>query len=279
MAKKVEEWTREIPNYVEKYSHNMIARKVLPVRKVGADVAVDVVTTYESTGTGAVIAAMGTVPSGSRTAASVDKHSIVQILDGFNVHEKELKLDSKIKSRNLDMCIRNLHKKEDELAINGDTNTNISGITDAPATANTITTAQNNGAWDGSEANDIYQDVLTGIGLLDSDFDVAGILCNPVDALKLRGMSSERQQYWTEIVDLFMGAKKFDDFVFKSNRVTAGNVYLFVKDPMAAELVVAENTTVAAIPQQPGRNYPIEVYEWCTVEIHNTDCFVKIATG
>lgn len=274
------EYTREILNYVEKYSDNMVARKLFPVRNVGKDVEIDVVTTYEKrSGDGAVVCGKGVVPSGSGARASSANHTIYQILDGFSIHEKDLKLDPKLKNRNVDICMRNVHKTEDDLAINGQTNLNLDGIVDVVPSGNKITTATNNGKWDGSESNDIYQDVLTAIGMLDGDFDPSWIVGNPTDINYLNGMDSERQPYWKTIIDLFPSAKKKEDVFFKSNRVTAGNVYVGCKDPMAGEVVVSENATVATIPMQPGRIYPIEIYEWVTVELHTADCFAEIATG
>lgn len=279
LQRKAEVWEREILDYIEKYSHNMIARKVLPIRNVGKDAEIDVVSTYESTGRGAIIAAKGVVPSGSKVKVKSTSHTIYQILDGFDLHEKDLNIEPKLKNRNVDLCMRNVHKAEDELALNGKTSINVNGISDAPAlSSNTTTAAQNHGAWDGSEANDIHADIIRAINQLDTDFDAAWILGNPIDINYLNALDSERQPYWRTIVDLFDGATKKTDFLFKSNRITAGTVYVGVKDILAAELVVSENATVATLPMQRGRLYPVEIYEWVTVEIHNTNAFASIVT-
>lgn len=284
LARNTEEWTREILNFVEKYSDNMVGRKIVNVRNIGADVAVDVVQTFDKKGADALICAKGTVPSGTGSSVIETKHSIYQLLAGFDIHEKDLKLDPKLKNRNIDICMRRVHRAEDELVINGNTALNINGITDGIPTANQITVAgaggtlANNGAWNGSEANDIYQDVLNAIGMLDTDFDAAWIAGNPVDINYVRGMDSERNPYWETLRGLF-NATKPEDFLFKSNRFTAGTVIVGVKDPDAAELVIGENPKVTALPIQRGQMYPVEITAWETFEKHNTDCFASIATG
>jgi len=61
--------------------------------------------------------------------------------------------------------------------------------------------------------------------------------------------------------------------------VTAATVYLGPVDSDAAELLVSENPTIRTLPLQSGGNYPIEIYEWITPEIHNSDSMAQIATG
>ncbi|KAB3541833.1 MAG: hypothetical protein C5617_009105 [ANME-2 cluster archaeon] len=78
----VEAWEREIVDYVERYKDNMTARNVLPVRNVGADIAIDVVTNYDRTGPGAQIVAKGAVPDSMGLKATDTKHDIFQISTG-----------------------------------------------------------------------------------------------------------------------------------------------------------------------------------------------------
>jgi len=278
MQTKVEAFDRMIANYINTYDHNRVARKILSTRNVGANIATDVVTTYEETGAEAVIAARGTIPSNSGSTPNEKKHTLYQILSGFQIHNKDMQEDSKLHARNVDICMRKLHKKEDDFAINGSSTLNVNGIADAPTSANTITTSTNNGAWAATESNDIYQDFVIAKGMLDSDLSPAGVLCNPTDANYLLGMDSERKVYWESIRGLFR-AREFDDFVFQSNRVTAGNVYMFAKGPEVAEIVIAENAKTIIYPMMPGEVHPVEIKEWVTIEIHNPDGFVKIATG
>jgi len=276
---KAEAWEREILDYIERYSDNMVARKILPIRNVGASIEIDVVTTYDRTGGGAAVCAKGVVPSPTGVRAKRTNHSIYQILDGFDIHEKDLNLDPKLKAREIDICMRNIHKAEDDLCLNGSTTLNVTGITSAVPSSNQISTSTNHGAWDSSEANDIHADFVAAINLIDSDFEPVFCAGNPTDINYLNTLDSERQPYWKTVIDLFPGAKSKSDFLFKSNRITAGTVYIGPKDVLAAELVVSENPKVVTLPLQRGRVYPVEVYEWVTPEIHNTDAFVSIATG
>jgi hypothetical protein len=61
IERNVEEWTREIELFIDKFGDNMSARNILPQRTVGADTAIDVVTSYDRTGPGAQIVAKGSV--------------------------------------------------------------------------------------------------------------------------------------------------------------------------------------------------------------------------
>ena len=68
-------------------------------------------------------------------------------------------------------------------------------------------------------------------------------------------------------------------WMFMSNQITAGTVYMIPKDFMAAELIVSENARIIDYPMQPGENYYFEISEWVTAEYHEPDAFVEIATG
>lgn len=278
MQSKAENFDRYIANYINRMDHNQIGRKVVTTRNVGASTAIDVVTTYEETGAEAAICARGTIPSNSGSVPNETKHTLYQILSGFQMHDKDKQEDAKLHARNVDICMRKIHKAEDDFVINGSSALNVDGITDAPSSANTITTNTNSGAWAATETNDIYQDFVLAKGMLDSDFEPAGVLCNPTDANYLLGVDSERKPYWEAIRGIFK-AKDFDSFVFQSNRVAQGNAYMFAKGPEVAELVIAENARTIIYPMQPGQVWPVEIKEWVTIEIHNKDCFVKMATG
>ena len=277
-ARAVEEWTRQIAAYVEKYKDNMIARQVLPVRKVADSTAIDVATEYNRSGPGAIVCAKGTIPDSTIGTMTYTKHDVYQILAGFDYHERDLQQDSKLKSRNVDICMRSIHRTEDDFILNGSTTLNVTGITTAVQSANTIAAGSNHGAWDNSEANDIHADMVDLINLVDTDFEPAWVLGNPTDINKLNNLDSERQPYWKTIIDLFQGAREKKDFLYKSGHITAGTIYIGPKDPMAAEIVVAENPKVTTLPIQRGRVYPVELAEWLTVEIHEKDAFAKIAT-
>ncbi len=268
----------KILEYVDNYYDNMVGRKLLSTRKVAATAATDIITEYHRKGRGAVVAPKGAVPHGSGTDVRQVSHNVVQILDGFVLNEKDMQQDPKLQGRNIDVCMDNIHREEDNVAINGHTASNIDGLADI--TSNAITTSTNCGAWNPqSEANDIYQDVLNAINLMDSRYEPAWLAGHPTDINYLLGMDSERNQYWKSIVSLFDGARTFKDFAVKSKQFTEGTVYIGPKNGAVAEFVVSENPKIRKLPMQSGGNLPIELYEWIAVEYHNADAFVKIATG
>jgi len=275
-------WDKTIMGFVERYKDNMMARQVLPVRDVGASVEIDVVTTYERQNEGAAIVAKGVVPEGSAVTAGHVNHPVYQVLDGFLIHEKDIKVDPNAKARDLELVLRHVHRKEDDFCFNGQSSLNVNGIVNSVPTANKITKSTNHGAWDGSDTTiDIHADLIGVIGLLSGNYDPAWILGNRTDILYLYSLDSERQPYWKTIAPLF-GKSENDDpktWLKISNHIAAGKVYVGPVDPEAGELVVSENPYYRVISMQRGGNYPIEVCEWVTPEIHDTDAYGEIATG
>ena len=275
----VEEWTREIVDYVEKYKDNMTSRNVMHVRNVGADVAIDVVTNYDRTGPGAQIVAKGAVPKSMGLSASDTKHDIYQIATGFSISKKDLSLDPKAKNRLVDIAMRDIHRAEDDMVINGVTNLNLTGIVDAAA-ANSNSTITAKGAWSGETSTDIYDDINTALGLMDDEFDPKYLLGKRTDLLYLNRMDSERQPYWKTVAPLFNMKESDRSWIWNSNHFAANKVYLTPGDDfMAGELVVSENATIDVLYNGglgPGKNYFFEVSEWVVPEFHNNDAFVEI---
>ena len=115
----VEEWEREIVQYVEKYRDNMTARNILEQRKVGEDVSIDVVQKFDRTGPGAQIVAKGSVPDSMGVKSETVKHDIFQIATGFWLNAKDLKLSPSTKNRLVDISMRDIHRAEDDFASAG----------------------------------------------------------------------------------------------------------------------------------------------------------------
>ncbi len=278
----VEEWEREIALYVEKYKDNMAARNVLPVRNVGEDIAIDVVQKYDRTGPGAQVVAKGSVPKTMGISATSAKHEVFQIATGFGLNAKDLKLDPKSKVRLADISMRDMHRAEDDFALNGNSALGVKGLVGAAqANANgKITTSTNKGKWSGETGTDIYDDINTAIGLMDGDFEPAYLIGNRTDLLYLNRPDSERVPYYKSVAGLF-GKKDENDksWMWMTNHIDAGKVYLAPKDFMAAEFVVAENSHIIEYPMQPGQNYYFEVVAWVVPTFHQYDSFVEIATG
>lgn len=277
----IESFDREIVDYVEAYKDNMTSRNVLHVRHVGADTAIDTVTNYDRTGPDAQIVAKGAVPKSMGLSAKDTKHDIYQIATGFHISQKDLNLDPKLKNRLIDIAMRDIHRKEDDITVNGVTALNLNGIADAAAAnANgTITAGTNAGAWTGETGTDIYDDINTALGLMDDDFEPAFILGKRSDLLNLNRMDSERQPYWKQIAPLFGKREGDQSWIWGTNHLAAGKVYLIPKDFMAGELVVSENPKIDMLYNGglgPGKNYYFELSEWVVPEFHNNDAFVEI---
>lgn len=274
----VETWEREIADYVERYKDNMTSRNVMHVRNVGADVAIDVVTNYDRTGPDAQITAKGAVPKSMGLSASDTKHDIYQIATGFHISQKDLSLDPKQKNRLIDIAMRDIHRKEDDITINGVTALNLNGIADAAA-ANANGTVTAAGAWSGETGTDIYDDINSALALMDDEFEPAYLVGKRTDLLYLNRMDSERQPYWKTIAPLFNKPEGDRSWVWNTNHITAGKVYLIPKDFMAGELVVSENATIEPLYNGglgPGKNFYFEIGEWIVPEFHNNDAFVEI---
>lgn len=288
IQRNVEEWTREIKSFIDKYGDNMSARNLLPTRNVGADTAIDVVTTYDRTGEGAQIVAKGAIPDVSGQKSTTAKHDIFQISTAMNVTAKDMKLDPKFKTRQIDIMMRDIHKAEDSLMFNGNASYGITGlITAAQANENGKIVASgasgndtdNNGKWSGEIGTDIYDDVNNAIAKMDADFDPAYMIGTRTDLAYLNRKDSERQAYYKDIGTAFFGKKNENDksWIWKTNQIDSGKVYIIPKDFMAAEYVISENPRIVPYPMGPGENYRFEINSWSTPEFHENDAFVEIS--
>lgn len=281
----IENWQKQLPDYIQKLEDKIVSRVVLPVRRVGDDVAIDVVERFDRTGTGAKIAAKGAIPQGSGFSVNTDKHEIYQILDGFRVNEKDLKYDAKIKSRAIEIILANIQRTENRLAVLGDVDHSILGMKGAAEgnPAGVYEFADIVGPWDGSgTAPDIYRDVLGALNLMDPDFTPKYMIGNRKDLNYMMTMDAMRGRFVDDIAMLF-GQNPTSDWrkwaiAVGDSVLPEGAVYIATYDPMAAEFIVSENVRIRAIPMQEGGNYPIEILEWVTAEFHDKGGFVKIET-
>lgn len=280
---KVEQWKREIPDYLNKLEDDVISRKIMPVRKVGAEVTVDNIEHYERTGAGAQLMAKGAVPKGSNLTVTPATFYMYQLLDGFLIHEKDIKADPKLKSRQVEILLKNIVRAENNLVISGDTTHGIRGITTAAA-ANTNGTASRTAVWSTPASAKYYDDVLKCLDYMDSKWSPRWIIGNRTDLNKLYTLSDDtKQPVWKQIASLF-GKTEQDPITswmvpLETAQLAAGKVYVVASDPDAAELVISENPTMRAISQERGGNYPIEMYEWLTVEVHHDNAFVQLTVN
>jgi hypothetical protein len=276
----VEEWEKVIPEWVDEHKQNLTARNILHRRDVGADVTIDVVEKYDKTGPGAQITAKGAVPKTFGIKTTSENFTIHQIATGFNINVKDLKASPNAKARLVEIAIAEIHEKEDDIALNGDTAHNITGIV-AAAVANTngkITAGTNQGAWAGETGTDIYTDVADAISLLDSKYKASFLVGNSKDIRYLYHKDSERNAYYEDMGILFNKKDPKDlSWIWSSDYITRGKVYIVAKDTMAADFVVSEDPGIVTYALAPGQNYPIEVYSWSQTEIYANEAFVEIA--
>ena len=275
----IENWEVELKDYISKMDDKIVSRKILPTRKIGADVMYDIVTRYDRTGAGAQVMAKGAIPKGSGVDATTETHQVFQLLDGFLLHEKDMKLDPKLKGRELEIILNNIHRKENTLAISGDSTHGINGLVDIIPSGNK-TTAE--APWDRSgAAPEYYEDILEAMVTVDQDFEIKYLVGNRADLLNLYWLSDDtKQPVWQQIAGLFgkTPQDKLSSWMIPvgNNTLAKGEVYLMSYDKTAAEMVISENPSLRAIPQQRGGNYPIEMYEWITFEWHEPDAFAEI---
>jgi len=288
IAHFIEEWTREIAVYAKKYKDNMTARNILETRYVGEDVAVDVITKYDRTGPGAQITAKGAVPKSISVTGTDAKHDIFQISIGFNISKKDLSLDPERFGRTIDVALKEIHRAEDNIMLNGSAAHGITGLIAAPqANSNgKIVNAgaagndtNNAGAWAGEAGTDIYDDLLTADSKFDDEFTMEYLMGRKSDMRYLYRLDAERNPYRKLSSPLFGKPEESVDWMWKTNFITAGKVYAVAKDFTAGELVVSENPTITPLYNGglgPGSNYYFEVAEWVVPEFHNNDGFVEI---
>jgi hypothetical protein len=278
LSHHVEEWTRRIVTYVKKYEDNMTARNILDGRGVGDNVAIDVVESFGDAGVEATIVAKGAVPETMGLVASHVDHNIFQVSVGFQVSAKDLKLDPSAQNRKIDLATRLIHRKEDDMMLNGSAAHNITGLTGAAA-ANSNGVQAATAAWSGATGTDIYNDINEAMGLVDDEFEPAFLVGHKRDMRYLNRMDSERIPYRKEIAGLFNKNEDDTSWMWRTGQLARGKVYLVSKDFMAAEFVVSENPRIDPLyggGLSPGKNYAFELGGWCVPEFHNNDAFVEI---
>ena len=283
----VEEWEKVIPEWVDEHKQNLTARNILHRRDVGADVTIDVVEKYDKTGQGAQITAKGAVPETFGIKTKSENFTIHQIATGFNINVKDLKVSPQAKARLVEIAIAEIHEKEDDICLNGSAAHNITGVVGAAqANANGKIVASgasgndinNKGKWAGETGTDIYTDVADAISFLDSKYKPSFLVGNSKDIRYLYHKDSERNAYYTDMGILFNKTDPKDlSWIWSSDYITRGKVYVVSKDTMAADFVVSEDPGVVTYGLAPGQNYPVEIYSWSETEIYSNEAFVEIA--
>jgi hypothetical protein len=286
LAHFVENWEKVIENWADENKDNLTARNILNYRKVDENVQIDVVQTIDRTGPGAQITAKGAVPKSMGTSVTNEKYEIFQISTLLNLSQKDLGAAPSLKNRMVEIALDDIHRAEDDLALNGNTPLNIPGIVPAArlnsngkitqAASSGINTG-NKGKWTGEAGTDIYDDVNTAIGKLGSNYKPAFLVGNSKDIRLLFRLDSERQQYYKTMSILF-GKKDPDDvsWIWETDILPRNYVYVVCKNTKVADFVVSENPGVTTYPLAPGKVFPIEIGGWSVPEIFDNDGFVEI---
>ena len=271
----------KLEDYINEMIDQPFARMLFPTRTVDESVAFDIVERRDRTGDGARIVAKGTVPKRSGMVASEVPHVLHQFMDSFSINEKDLKREKSLKTDLVKICLDNLQRLENDVAINGNAEYGIPGIaTMAAANPAGMVTAQ--GTWDGTgSTRDLYNDLLTARSHMNGKFRPAFLLGCNTDMNWLRALQPDtRRPYWKDVASLF-GKTDVDNpatwmIEVDADVLTAGYVYMLTKNPKAAEMVISEDKQLRPIPLQPGGNYPVELFSWETFEEHDNTGFVKI---
>lgn len=282
----LEAWAREIARWVNVNLDNMFARNVLPVRKVDEAVQIDVVVDYDRTGPGAKVVAKGSTPTGKTgIKQTTTKQDILQFMDWFSVHEKDLKSDPKMFNRYVDICLDNIHRLEDTLTINGDATLGVAGMVQAAqANANgKIDAGENAGVW-GSGTQDPHADIVKAKRLLDGNYKNSPLFLigNSLDLEYLFNLDSERQPFYKTIAPLFKASPETDPYsawLKPNDNFAPGKVYIAAKNPIVAEFVVSENPYPDRLPKAAGGNFPVEIKGWAVPRIYKNEGFVEIEVG
>jgi uncharacterized linocin/CFP29 family protein len=278
-------WIREINEYEQQYKNKLFARNYIPNRDVGATVDFDSITYYNSPDRRAQFIAKGAVPEPFTVGTRTKAHPMYQIAEGFMINERDLKKaeGASMKTKEIDIAVKNIHKAEDYTAMNGD-GMDVIGIVGA-ARANSngkLTTSTNMGAWSGSDdTRDPYEDINLAITYMEDAFTPAYLIGNRADLRYLNTKDSERGVFWKQIAELFGKPETDKSWMVENQYCPSGYVYIVPYDPQAAEFIVSEEIDIVDdYAKQPGGNFWIEIKEWINpIEVHQNEAFVEVAIG
>lgn len=279
-------WVREINEFEMQYKDTLFARNYLPNRDVGANIDFDTVQYYDTQDRKAQMIAKGSIPEPFTVRGRSATHEMYQFAEAFVINERDLKKPdgAAMKTKELDVAVRNIHKAEDYYAINGD-GVSLLGIVNAARAnsngkvANTGGTYNNMGAWDGTDTSrDPYEDINLAITLQEEMFKPMYLLGSRLSLSYLRTMDSERRPFWKDVAGLFGKGEDDSSFMVESEYCPAGYVYVLPYDPQAMEFVISEELDIDEdYPKQLGGNYHILVNEWVNpVEVHVPSSIVEI---
>lgn len=293
-AETTQSWSRMVLDYDKAHKDNYSARNLLSLRGVGSTVMKDTIRRVEGSGGNdyipAKVTAKGATPETTGVKVREVDFNMYQISVGFLINEKDLAAAPELRQRDVDWCVKNIHRREDYMLFNGDSTINLSSLGTFAATnpngkivasGASGSDANNAGAWDGTDTTiDIHADVIVeGCSRLGTDYKPTKLVCARSVGKHIKRLDDMRKSYADEICGEF-GAKPGDfSWIWETDYMPAGYAYIIGKDSDAAEFVVAEDVRVDSdYAKQPGGNYYTEIKEWVSIEMHDPEAFVSIAT-
>ncbi len=282
---------KTILDYKQRYKDGYIGRLLVDQRPgVAANVRKDVVRHIDKTKaqdgvSAARLSLGGTTPDKVGSKGKDKLFPIYRIDVSIQRNEAELELNPGLWTQDTSIAMMECMRKENYVIINGDDTFGIDGLVDM-ATANSlgsIDNTENKGAWDSSEADAVmnpYKDILTAMGYIDPNLQGTLYLAGRPAYLNYLLEEDDLGKVWADKIGTRLFGRPQNDvsWMVKSDYFPANTVYLILKSPEAAELVIPEDYNVDAnYPREKGQNVYAEIGGWIGIEAHNNESVVAIA--
>jgi hypothetical protein len=282
---------KTILQFQQRYKDGYIGRSLIEQRpNVGSFVRKDIVrkidkTTPQDGISTARISLGGGEPEVVGSKAKDVSHSIYRIDASIERNEAELQLDYSIWNRDTSLAMLECLRRENYTIINGNSTYGITGLVGASAanSRGSITSATNNGAWDGSETDkvmDPYDDLRQALEYIDPNLVGNLYLAGRPAYLNYLLQEDDLGKIFGEKIGTrIMGRPATDlSWMIKSDYFPANYVYLICKSMEAAELLIPQDYTFDGnYPRGKGQTVYAEIGGWIGIEIHNNDFIVPIA--
>lgn len=288
---------KEILLFQQKNKDGYIARTVIDIRPLGANIRKDVIFKVDKTAASdgisvATISADSSIPDVVGTKGKDVVYPVWRIADAILMGESEIALNPARWNSNVRVAMQECLRRENYTAINGDATRDIIGIVGA-AQANPLgsivasggsgKTVNNAGAWDGSETDaimDPYDDLRKATGKINPEFPRSSLfLGGRPEYLNYLWQKNElRETYISEIAGLFGRADGSTDFLVPCDYFPENCVYVISKNMNAAELTLAQDYNVDAnYPREKGQNRYAEIGGWLGFNFYDYRGFVQVA--
>lgn len=291
-------WQEAINEWMDANLDNHLARKTTELRQVDSTVEQYEISRIDFTGNDVIPTAKATPGKEVTIGKATELTPIWRWADYFMINEADLKKSPTLTSQYVEACMAKIYRGEDKVWYSGRTVNNIVGMKAASeANANgkivaagaTGNDTNNGGAWltdDGTR--DIYQDMVNGLGKLDSKYQTPAknikVVCNSTTKmafLQKDPYSDDSQPVYRSIAPLFdSNAEKMPigDWLIVNDQIDDNYVFLVAKNRQAAELIQAQVPTIDDnYPRRPIGNLEVHVYQDLGIAFHDYTAFVEIA--